>query len=70
MVGQLDAVKTAMIERFPELAVGDVALGKEWIVWVLGRALRQPFCTEGGMGRWEVLSAVGRGRGGGSWGVW
>lgn len=59
-----------MIEHFPELGSGDVKLNKEWIVWVLGRALRHPFCTEGGMGKWEVLSAVGRGRSGGAWGVW
>jgi len=49
---QLGAVKKAMVEQFPELGAGDVVLRKEWMTWVLGRALRQPFCTEGGMGRW------------------
>lgn len=70
VAGQLGAVEKAMLEQFPELGLGDVMLGKEWMMWVLGRALRQPFCTEGGMGRWEVLSAVGRGQGGGNWGMW
>lgn len=59
-----------MLRQFPELKEGEVALSWAWMEYVLGVALRHPFCAEGGMGRWEVLAGPARVGGGRGWGHW
>ncbi|USW57075.1 hypothetical protein Slin15195_G103940 [Septoria linicola] len=65
---QLVATQQTMIRKFPELSEGAVTLTRDWMEYVLGVALRHPFCTAEGMGRWEVLAASGGTRG--TWGPW
>lgn len=37
--------------------------------YVLGMGLKHPFCSQGkAMGRWEILSGVGKVGGAGAWG--
>lgn len=66
ILAQLVTTEKRMLERYPELGEGEVFLGREWIEFVLGVCMRHPFCTEErlpGVGRWQVLSAGGGGRG-------
>jgi hypothetical protein len=65
---QLAATQQTVLKTFPELADGKVALTREWIEYVLGIALRHPFCTAEKMGRWELLASSGGARG--IWGPW
>lgn len=66
---QLADVEKAMLLQFPELGTGDLVLGRVWMEYVLGMALRHPFCAEGSMGRWEVLSGPAKMGGMGAWGA-
>jgi hypothetical protein len=68
--GQLVATEKSVMLQFPELAQGEVVLGRQWMEYVLGVNLRHPFCAEGKMGRWEVLSGVGKVGGVRAWGPW
>ena len=70
MAGQLEATEKSVLLQFPELAEGEVALGREWVEHVLGVSLRQPFCSEGNMGKWEVLSGAAKVGGLRAWGPW
>jgi len=71
VTGQLVAARNSVISQFPELAEGEVLLGTDWMEYVLGVGLRHPFCAEGKMmGRWEILSGVGRVGGARAWGPW
>jgi hypothetical protein len=70
VVGQLVATEKSVMLQFPELAQGEVVLGRQWMEYVLGVSLRHPFCAEGKMGRWEVLSGVGKVGGVRAWGPW
>ena len=65
---QLVACQQTMIRKFPELGTGKVSLDRDWMEYVLGVALRHPFCTAERMGRWEVLASSGGSRG--TWGPW
>ncbi|CAK3923293.1 Hypothetical predicted protein [Lecanosticta acicola] len=58
----------SMLHNFPELGKGDVVLNRDWVEYVLGVALRHPFCTTERMGRWEILASSGGARG--TWGPW
>ncbi|KAM0716939.1 hypothetical protein Q7P37_006791 [Cladosporium fusiforme] len=60
IAGQLVAVEKDLIAQFPELKEGEVPLSRQWMEYVLGVALRHPFCAEGKMGRWEVLSGAAK----------
>jgi hypothetical protein len=51
VIGQLVATEKSVVLQFPELAEGEVVLGREWMEYVLGVSLRQPFCAEGNMGK-------------------
>lgn len=57
-----------MLKRFPELSGGNCPMSRDWMEYVLGVALRHPFCTADSMGRWELLAASGGARG--TWGPW
>lgn len=57
-----------MLEAFSELDEGERPLTREWIEYVLGVALRQPFCAGEKMGRWERLSDSAGARA--NWGPW
>ena len=71
VIGQLVAVRASVMSQFPELAEGEVPLSTDWMEYVLGVGLRHPFCAEGKMmGRWEILSGVGRVGGARAWGPW
>lgn len=71
VTGQLMAVEKSLLLQFPELGEGEVTLSRDWMEYVLGVSLRHPFCTEGkSMGRWEILSGVGRVGGARAWGPW
>ena len=71
VTGQLVAVEKSLLLQFPELGEGEVTLSRDWMEYVLGVALRHPFCAEGkSMGRWEILSGVGRVGGARAWGPW
>jgi hypothetical protein len=70
VIGQLVATEKSMNLQFPELAKGEVVLGREWMEYVLGVSLRQPFCAEGNMGKWEVLSGAAKVGGLRAWGPW
>jgi hypothetical protein len=70
VAGQLVATEKSFLEQFPELAYGEVVLGREWIEYVLGTSLRHPFCAEGKMGMWEVLGGATRASGLRAWGQW
>ncbi|KAK5108994.1 hypothetical protein LTR62_007628 [Meristemomyces frigidus] len=65
---QLLTTEKIMRAEFGEVGEGDVVLTREWIEFVLGVCLRQPFCTADRMGRFEVLAASAGGRG--NWGPW
>lgn len=65
------AAEKSLILQFQELGEGEIPLGREWMEYVLGVSLRHPFCAEGrSMGRWEILSGVGRVGGARAWGPW
>ncbi|GAB7330907.1 hypothetical protein MBLNU13_g02430t1 [Cladosporium sp. NU13] len=70
VAGQLEAIEKSILLQFPELAEGGVVLGREWMEYVLGVSLRQPFCSEGKMGKWEVLSGAAKVGGLRAWGPW
>jgi hypothetical protein len=70
VAGQLEATEKSVLLQFPELADGEVLLGREWMEYVLGVSLRQPFCSEGNMGKWEVLSGAAKVGGLRAWGPW
>lgn len=70
VAGQLKATEKSVLLQFPELAEGAVVLEREWIEHVLGVSLRQPFCSEGNMGKWEVLSGAAKVGGLRAWGPW
>jgi hypothetical protein len=70
VAGQLEATEKSLLLQFPELAEGEVVLGREWMEYVLGVSLRQPFCSEGNMGKWEVLSGAAKVGGLRAWGPW
>lgn len=70
MAGQLEAAEKRVLLQFPELAEGEVVLGREWMEHILGVSLRQPFCAEGNMGKWEVLSGAAKVGGLRAWGPW
>lgn len=70
VVGQVVATEKSVVLQFPELAEGEVVLEKEWVEYVLGVSLRHPFCAEGKMGRWEVLSGAAKVGGVRAWGPW
>jgi len=60
-----------LLLQFPELGEGEVTLSRDWMEYVLGLGLRHPFCSEGkAMGRWEILSGVGKVGGARAWGPW
>lgn len=65
---QLVAAQQTMLRKFPELGQGKVTLSGDWMEYVLGVALRHPFCTAERMGRWEVLASSGGSRA--TWGPW
>ncbi|KXT03195.1 hypothetical protein AC578_4792 [Pseudocercospora eumusae] len=65
---QLVGTQQHMVSMFPELSEGEVRLSREFIEYVLGVALRHPFCTQEKMGRWEVLASSGSQRM--NWGPW
>lgn len=65
---RLVSTEKNMLHVFPELGEGDRALTREWIEYVLGVALRHPFCTADKMGRWEILASSSGTRG--TWGPW
>lgn len=68
VTSQVHSTLNAMIKRCPELAQGKVPLTPDWIEYVLGKALRPPFCTAAMMGRWEILASSGGARS--MWGPW
>lgn len=70
MIGQLVAAEKSVVLQFPELAQGEVVLSRDWMEYVLGVSLRHPFCAEGKMGRWEVLSGAAKVGGVRAWGHW
>lgn len=70
VAGQLEATEKSVLLQFPELAKGNIVLGREWLEYVLGVSLRQPFCSEGNMGKWEVLSGAAKVGGLRAWGPW
>ena len=70
MAGQLEATEKSVLLQFPELKEGEIILGREWMEYVLGVSLRQPFCSEGNMGKWEVLSGAAKVGGLRAWGPW
>lgn len=70
VAGQLEATEKSVLLQFPELAKGEVVLGRQWLEYVLGVSLRQPFCSEGNMGKWEVLSGAAKVGGLRAWGPW
>lgn len=70
VLGQLVATEKSLLVQFPELAEGEVPLHREWMEYVLGVGLRHPFCAEGKMGRWEVLSGAAKVGGMRGWGAW
>lgn len=65
---RLVSAEKNMLHIFPELAEGKNVLTREWIEYVLGVALRHPFCTADKMGRWEILASSSGTRG--TWGPW
>lgn len=65
---QVGSTLNAMVKRCPELGQGKVPLTRDWIEYVLGKALRPPFCTAAMMGRWEILASSGGARS--MWGPW
>lgn len=70
VIGKLVATEKSVVLQFPELAEGEIKLGREWMEYVLGVSLRQPFCAEGNMGKWEVLSGAAKVGGLRAWGHW
>jgi hypothetical protein len=71
ITGQLVAVEKSLLLQFPELGEGEVTLTRDWMEYVLGMGLRHPFCSPGkAMGRWEILSGVGKVGGARAWGPW
>lgn len=62
------STEKSMLHAFPELAKGDRTLSRDWVEYVLGVALRHPFCTAEKMGRWEILASSSGARG--TWGPW
>lgn len=62
------STEKSMLHNFPELGKGEVVLDRDWVEYVLGVALKHPFCTAERMGRWEVLASSGGARG--TWGPW
>lgn len=68
ITSQLGSTLHAMVKRCPELAQGKVPLTQDWIEYVLGKALRPPFCTAANMSRWEILASSGGTRS--MWGPW
>lgn len=68
ITSQVGSTLNAMLKRCPELAGGRVPLTQDWIEYVLGKALRQPFNNAAMMGRWEILASSGGARG--MWGPW
>jgi hypothetical protein len=67
----LVAVEKSLLLQFPELGEGEVTLTRDWMEYVLGMGLRHPFCSPGkAMGRWEILSGVGKVGGARAWGPW
>ncbi|PIA89359.1 hypothetical protein CB0940_07381 [Cercospora beticola] len=64
----LHSTYVTLMRRFPDLEQGTVPLTTDWMEYVLGAALRRPFCTAERMGRWEVLASSGGSRG--TWGPW
>lgn len=65
---RLVSTEKNMLHHFPELGEGNSKLTREWIEYVLGVALKHPFCTSDKMGRWEVLAASSGTRG--TWSAW
>jgi hypothetical protein len=71
ITGQLVAVEKSLLLQFPELGEGEVTLTRDWMEYVLGMGLRHPFCSQGkAMGKWEILSGVGKVGGARAWGPW
>lgn len=70
MAGQSEATEKNLLLQFAELAEGEVVLEREWMEYILGVSLRQPFCSEGNMGKWEVLSGAAKVGGLRAWGPW
>ncbi|KAF2216864.1 hypothetical protein CERZMDRAFT_108770 [Cercospora zeae-maydis SCOH1-5] len=64
----LHSAHSTILRRFPELAQGNVPLSTDWMEYVLGLALRRPFCTDERVGRWELLASGAGPRG--TWGPW
>ena len=64
---QLVSTEKRMLQRYPELGEGEVQLTRDWVQYVLGICMRQPFCTSTNMPRWHVLASSGGARG--NWGM-
>ena len=68
LMARIVSTERNMLHAYPELGEGRVPLTHNWIEYVLGVALRHPFCTAERMGRWEILASSGGARG--TWGPW
>ena len=68
ITAQVVSTEKGMLEQFPELGEGVVTLGRNWIEYVLGMALRAPFDSAEKMGRWEMLATSSGSRA--CWGPW
>ncbi|KAK4617504.1 hypothetical protein CLAFUW4_12616 [Fulvia fulva] len=68
LLARIISTERNMLHVYPELAQGKIPMNHDWIEYVLGVALRHPFCTAASMGRWEVLASSGGARG--TWGPW
>ena len=67
---RLMMVELRMLQTFPELGQGEVPLCRDWIEYLLGLNLRQPFSSRVNVGRWHVFgaaAATGGIRGFGPW---